>query len=504
MKFNNPIIPGFNPDPSICRVGDDYYLVTSSFEYFPGVPIYHSKNLVEWELISYCLTDDSQLELQGCGASCGIYAPTIRYYDGTFFMTTTSVTAKGIRNFIVYTKDITEKWSEPAWIAQKGIDPTLFKDDDGKYYFVSNGDGVGIGHYLCEIDPFSGEMLTESVKISSGCGGTATEAPHIYKRNGFYYLMVAEGGTEYGHSEVILRSSNIWGPYEPCERNPILTHRGIRSEIQATGHADLLEDANGNWWAVCLAIRPIRFLHTLGRETFLAPVKWDEDGWPIIGDNGRIALTMEGELPGKAKTVLPEDFSFRDEFMTEKLDLNWNFLRNPIRENYKLKKGEITLKGSKTTLDDCGGSPTMIAVRQQGFFIDASVNMSGEFAEGQISGITAFHNDKAHYDIVLTRENGEYYLCLRKSVFDIKIIAERKKLSYSGALRLRITSDKKEYSFFYEENGEWIMLGKGLFAALASETIYPVSFTGTFIGIFSENGDASFSSFEVLIKDNIQ
>ena len=196
MKYTNPIIPGFNPDPSICRVGEDFYLVTSTFEFFPGVPIYHSKNLVNWELINYCLTEDSQLPLEDAVVSKGIYAPTIRYQDGVFFMTTTNVSTGG--HFIVHTKDVYGKWSEPAYVDQGGIDPSLFWDDDGTCYFVSNGldenDKVSI--YLCQVNPFTGEKYTETKLISYGCGGRYPEAPHIYKRNGYYYLMLAEGGTE--------------------------------------------------------------------------------------------------------------------------------------------------------------------------------------------------------------------------------------------------------------------------------------------------------------------
>ena len=298
MKYRNPILPGFHPDPSICRVGEDFYLVTSTFEFFPGVPIYHSKNLVNWELINHCLSTDTQLPLEHARASGGIYAPTLRYHDGTFFMVTTNVSAGG--NFIVHTKDIHGTWSEPAWVKQRGIDPSLFWDDDGRCYFVSNGSAgnAGSGIFLCEIDPFTGEMLSDSVCISKGCGGRCAEAPHIYKRGDYYYLMLAEGGTEYGHMETILRAKEIYGAYEPCPRNPILTHRNHPGEIQATGHADLVEDENGNWWLVCLAIRPIprAKLHHLGRETFLSPVTWDGDGWPVVAQDGRLKWTAR--FPG--------------------------------------------------------------------------------------------------------------------------------------------------------------------------------------------------------------
>ena len=301
MLFKNPIIPGYNPDPSICRVGDDFYLVNSTFEFFPGVPIYHSRNLVNWELKGYCLDRRSQLELEGCRNSGGIYAPTIRFHNGMFYMITTNVTDKG--NFVVHSDSVDGDWSEPAWIDQGGIDPSLFWDDDDKCYYCSTGilDGVR-GIVAFEINPMTGEILSDKKLISEGCGGQCAEGPHIYKKDGMYYLMIAEGGTEYAHRETIQRAENVWGPYTPCPHNPIISHKEYKkSEIQATGHADLIEDANGNWWLVFLGIRRFShaLLHNLGRETFLAPVKW-EDGWPVVGynGNGTIELVMDAPLPG--------------------------------------------------------------------------------------------------------------------------------------------------------------------------------------------------------------
>ena len=274
MKYRNPIISGYNPDPSICRVGEDYYIVNSSFEFYPGVPVYHSRNLVNWELEGYCLTEESQLDLHGCRPSGGIYAPTIRYHQGIFFMTTTNTSGKG--NFIVHTTDMKKGWSEPAWVDQGGIDPSLLFDDDGTVYFASTSmDSEGkTGIFLCQVNPFTGERLTESVVISRGCGGRYAEGPHLYKWFGKYYLMLAEGGTEYGHMETILRSDSPYGPFEACPHNPILTHRDdMREEIYCTGHADMIEDHNGNWWLVCLAIRPCQekkdrvLLHNLDRKS---------------------------------------------------------------------------------------------------------------------------------------------------------------------------------------------------------------------------------------------
>ena len=340
-KYKNPILCGFNPDPSICRVGEDFYLVTSSFEFFPGVPLYHSRNLSDWTQVGFCLDSEKKLNLQNCKASGGIYAPVIRYHEGTFFMTTTNVSDKG--NLIVYTTDPKDGWSDPQWVDQGGIDPSLFFDEDGKVYYTTTGnleDGTSMIQ-MCEIDPFTGTKLSSSRVINFGCNDKYPEGPHIYKKDGSYYLLLAEGGTEYGHMVTIQRANTPWGPYEPCPHNPILTHRDdSRGEICCTGHGDLIEDQNGNWWMVCLGVRQIQgeygnlMLHHLGRESFLAPVLWTEDGWPIVGENGKISLCMEGELPGEGAADLNQKMIFRDDFSTENFDLAYNFLRNPDLSRY--------------------------------------------------------------------------------------------------------------------------------------------------------------------------
>ncbi|MBP3494967.1 MAG: glycoside hydrolase family 43 protein [Clostridia bacterium] len=496
MKYKNPIIPGFNPDPSICRVGEDFYLVTSTFEFFPGVPIYHSKNLVNWELINYCLTTDSQLPLEDAAASGGIYAPTIRYHDGVFFMTTTNVSTGG--NFIVHTKDIYGKWSEPAYVDQGGIDPSLFWDDDGECYFVSNGldENERVAIFLCQLDPFTGKKHTPTKLISYGCGGRYPEAPHIYKQNGYYYLMLAEGGTEYGHMETMQRSKNIYGPYEKCPHNPILSHRDTPGPIQATGHADIVEDQNGNWWLVCLAIRPIKNmqLHHIGRESFLAPVIWNEDGWPIVGNNGTIDFYMEGPLPGPVPQPLSHDFS--DSFDKDTLNLKWSFVRNPRRENYLLEKGRIILKGGKDDLSTPLGHPTMIALRQEEFDIEATIQLEGEIQCSQRSGLSAFYNNEYHYDIFITKEQDGYAVCLLKQVADINVIVAAHKVDYNGSIRFKVVANDEWYTFFYEKDKEFVELGRGATSLLATE-VNGRSFTGTFLGVFSEQGNIAVKSVTV-------
>lgn len=507
MRYKNPIISGFNPDPSICCVGEDYYIVNSTFEFFPGVPVYHSKNLVNWTLEGYCLTTPEQNQLSKCGASGGIYAPTLRWHDGTFFMTTTNVSYGG--NFIVHTTDISKGWSNPHWVDQGGIDPSLLFDDDGKVYFTSTGaDEDGHGIFMCEIDPFTGERKSVSVCISHGCGGKYPEGPHIYKYFGKYYLMLAEGGTEFGHMETIQRADSPYGPYEACPHNPILSHKDdMRGEIHCTGHADMVQDHNGNWWMVCLAVRPTGtglgrvMQHHLGRETFLSPVRWTENGWPVVGENGRISPEMDGPLPGDEPLPVVRDFC--DDFTREKLDFNYNFLRNPFMQNYcaDSENRRMILKGTNITLSD-QDSPTWIGIRQKEFEVEASARVSLLSQDsGMRAGLTAFYNDSYHYEIYLTKEAGKTKVCLAKHVHDIFVVTDSAEILDDQQVTLMIRADRDNYSFYYRcEGKEEVLLGSGLAAGLCTEGTRTMTFTGTYLAMFAERGEAGFQEFHVQTK----
>ena len=520
-EYTNPVIPGFNPDPSICRAGDDFYLVTSSFEFFPGVPVYHSRNLVNWELIGYCLTRKEQLPLDDCQSSRGIYAPTIRYHDGIFYMTTTNthLKADGERygNFIVHTKDIRGEWSAPVWIDQKGIDPSLLFTD-GKAYFCSNAgmkpdDEKGI--YVCEINPLTGEKLTPSRFISRGCGGKCTEAPHIYHINEWYYLLLAEGGTGHGHTAVIQRSRDIYGPYESCPHNPILSNVKLhRYPVQAIGHADIIEDGNGCWWAVCLGIRLLatQLRHLIGRETFLVPIRW-ENGWPMGITDETVHPKMSGPLPDCPKTPcfdITDNFSasfseapgasFSEVPCAGKLSLNWNYIRNPDKSRYCIKDGCLNLYGTKETLS--GKSPVFTGVRQQSFNIECTAKINTDIKTGTRAGITAFLNENYHYDLALDMRQDGLYIAVNRRVHDFEAFSFQEKLSASGEAELRITADENYYYFSYrfcdsQLNTQWRMADKAMTAGLCAEGTFSGCFTGTYIGLFSSGGNASFAGFSL-------
>ena len=481
MRYRNPVISGFHPDPSVCRVGRDYYLVTSTFEYFPGVPVFHSRDLVHWRLLGHCLTRPEQLPLAACPPSGGIYAPTIRHQGGRFYMTTTNTTGGG--NFLVHAEDPAGPWSDPVWIEQPGIDPSLYFAEDGAAYFQSTGKGDGI--YQSGVDPATGRLLSEPRLIWRGTGGRYPEAPHLYRIHGRYYLMIAEGGTEYGHMETIARADDPWGPFEPCRRNPILTHAGHarqRSPIQGTGHADLLEAHDGSWWLVFLAFRPAggRF-HHLGRETFLAPVSWDADGWPVVGADGGVDLEMEADglapHPWQAEPV-------RDDFDRPDLRPCWNFLRNPYPKDWSLsaRAGWLRLAGSPVTLDD-QDSPAFVGRRQQHFDCRVAALLEFDPADGEEGGLTVLANNTHHYEIALTRQDGTRMVIVRRRIGDLCAVVGRSPAP-DGPVTLAIDADRARYTFSFASPGsDFRTLAVGATRYLSTEVAG--GFTGVYLGMYA-------------------
>lgn len=495
MPYANPVISGFYPDPSICRVGEDYYLVTSSFEYFPGVPIFHSKDLIHWRQIGHCLHSERQLPLSRAGSSGGIYAPTIRHHDGWFYMTTTNVS--GIGNFYVRSRRPEAEWSDPIPVDQGGIDPSVLFDEDSRVYFQSAMSGPqGDGIYQCEIDIETGKKLTESRLIWQGTGGAHPEAPHLYKIKEYYYLMIAEGGTEYGHMETIARSVHPYGPYAPCPDNPILTHRSTNSSIQATGHADLVQASDGSWWAVCLGIRPVAYprRHHLGREVFLAPVAWTDDGWPIVGAEGRIAPIMES--PGLPVTAWPSK-PVRDDFDKRKLEFDWTFLRNPAKDSWSLSErtGYLVLRGNRTSLDEAG-APAFVGRRLCHFSCRIAALMEYEpELEGEEAGLTVFMNGKYHYDLAVRRVRQSKKVVLRKRVGSL--IAEHMQDCEIGPIELRIEARPEQLSFSCkQERSKTAEAGQGESHLLSTEVAG--GFTGVFIAMYaySPSGQGAPAAFD--------
>lgn len=489
--YKNPILPGFNPDPSVCRVGDDFYLVTSSFEYFPGLPIYHSKDLVNWQQIGHCLTRDSQFPLQQAKSSEGLFAPSIRYHNGLFYVICTNVSGGG--NFYCTATDPKGPWSEPIWVNIKSIDPDIFFDSDGKTYFVTQGDE---SIRVTEIDIKTGKVLGEERQVWGGDGGRFPEAPHIYKKDGYYYLLIGEGGTEYAHSATIARSKHIYGPYESCPLNPIIAHGnkiGQGSPVQGIGHADLVQANDSSWWTVFLGFRVTHkwaYYHVLGRETFLAPVDWPKNGWPQVNGNGTVSLNMD------VKTLSLHPFEktpVRDNFDKESLGFEWQYLRNPIKENYSLteRKNWLRINTLPYTLDEAEAVSLICRRQTEHDFVAATSLELVSSNENEEAGITLMQNSSHHYDLLIRKAKDGYIVQLRVAIGSLRYIAAEEKIK-SNKVNLKIKGSPLQYQFYYSDskNGEYKELGKLDTRYLATEVAG--GFTGVMIGLYtSSNGKPS-------------
>ncbi len=498
MKYKNPILPGMHPDPSICRVGKDYYLVNSSFGFFPEIPIYHSRDLIHWAQIGYCLDEKNAVTLRaGRPDSTGIFAPTIRFHDGIFYVIATNV-AYGEAdegNFLIYSADPEQGWSQPIHLATPGIDPSLFFDEDGKSYYTGAADGHII---FCEIDVKTGAILSDVKMLWEGTGGSDPEGPHLYKKDGWYYLMISEGGTEYCHMITAARSRSIEGPYEACDRNPLLTNRSLSTPIKAVGHGDLFCDHNGNWWIVCLGIRPITypFKHNLGRETMLAPVVWEQGAFPVCGADGRLEEWIETDLLPQEQGFLESQqqniagcTDFYDDFSGSSLSLCWNTL-------YRMDPSLIALSPSREGLFLTGNrealtsqKPLSLLGRRQEHHIfraRTKIHFCPE-KDGEEAGLTLYMNHLHHYEIALTCLNGENSLIFRRQIGSLYRIEQQIPLP-DTTLFLEISATEEWYCFSYSIDGEtYHPFGKGECAYLTTEV--GGYFAGNYIALYaSGNG----------------
>ena len=483
--YSNPVIPGFHPDPSVCRVGDDYYLVTSTFTYFPGVPILHSRNLVDWTQIGNVLDRPSQLdfaETRGW-SSLGIYAPTIRHHDGRFWMITTNVTNLGTRSFFVTAEDPAGPWSDPAPIAINGVDPDLAWVDGECWVHHSD-----FGIVRVRIDETNGELLSEPERTWSGTGLQYPEAPHVFERDGTWYLLIAEGGTRHGHAVSIARGPSILGPWEGCPSNPIVSHRSTDRPIQATGHADLVEATDGSWWMILLGVRSRGIgsgFHVLGRETFLAPVDW-RDGWPEVAS---LDLEMPTRPPGpKASTE-----SAVDDFDSAALAPTWMAVRRLPDEISSLasRPGWLTVAGTTATLDD--EEPVLVARRQQHqqcrvrTLVDADPSVE--------AGLTVYMDETSHYEVAV---QGDQVVARARLGTIVHVLGASVRPDGPVVLRVETRLDPHGPDVvvlgFESGAGAFQELGSLDGRYLSTEVIG--GFTGRVIGMYAVGGDAAFDWFD--------
>lgn len=440
FMYHNPILSGFYPDPSIVRVEDNYYLVNSSFEYLPGVPLFHSKDLINWNQIGNVINRSSQIDMKATFCSGGIYAPTIRWHAGTFYMITTCLTKERIQNFLVTTTDIHKDWSDPILLGFGGIDPSLFFEDDRVYAQYASADETG---KKCikqvELDIESGAMIGEESILSYGSGGRDVEGPHIYHINDDYYLLCAEGGTREGHMITVHRSKSILGPYESCPQNPIVTNRDRSDlEIQGTGHGDLVQDVNGNWWMVCLGYRSVKHTHVTGRETMLVPVSW-KDGWPVIEDG---VVKAEYHIDAVQRPV-DDIYDFFDQ---QNLASYWVMMRD-MNVKYECSHG-LFLYGNEKTLHDMD-TPAFVAIRQPDIVCSFETKLSLTGIQTGEAGISLYMDIDHHMELGVKRTVEGNVAFLRKTVKDLQVISNEIKIDEN--VILRIQADKMKYTFYVNE-----------------------------------------------------
>ena len=526
--FINPIINGAHPDPSICRVGNDYYIVNSSFEYFPGLPIHHSKDLVNWELIGYGLHREDQcngkMSLVDVQSDGGIHAPTIRYNKGTFYIITTNVYSPGnnlpaeMINFIITAKDPSGPWSEPHIIeGAPGIDPDIFFDDDGKVYFAgTHGPGDmnsnGIGEiWIQELDIKKWKLIGKRHSVWDGVFGCCTEGPHIYKENGLYYLLVAEGGTGKNHAVMIAASKEIFGPYEENPRNPVLTSRHLSDNyfVNSTGHADMIELPDKRWYMVSLGKRnDLDGDANMGRETYLLPMVWEPTivKWEQVTDTKwepvKFLFPVAAPSTGKIERYTPLPFSnmpqyidntFIDDFNSQSLELDWTFVRVPFKRAYTLLEnpGFLRLYTNPNNIENRKRF-NLMGFRQKESDFDYEIKMNFLPEEDDVeSGIIHYQKEWNYLSNLVYKMNKRYYLEQRLKQKDKKIVSLKKVVlkDYDGSIILKTESRKDRYTFYYSlDNGKQFKF----FTSLDAIKILDRNYTGALLGVFTtSNGRVS-------------
>jgi xylan 1,4-beta-xylosidase len=513
-EYRNPILAGFYPDPSICRVGADYYLANSSFTYFPGIPIFHSRDLVHWAQLGHVITRPAQANFDSLEVSRGVFAPALCYHAGLFYLVTTLVDCGG--NCIFTARDPAGPWSDPIWLPQvDGIDSSLFFGTDGRAWLVNNGPPVGPPRYdghraiwLQEFSPSAQELIgPRSVIIDGGTDlrkqPVWIEAPHLFERAGWHYLICAEGGTAENHSEVVFRSRGVAGPWQPGHPTPILTQRDLSPRrldpVTCTGHADFVVTPAGEWWAVFLGCRPYAGdRYNTGRETFMLPVTW-QDGWPSIlpaGERVPFRVTIPRLAPAAAGPVpLTGNFTWRDEFDGPVLAPTWNFLRNPRELWWSLTEvpGALALQPRAATLSG-RGNPSFIGRRVQHGSFSASTALRRPVGEGVSAGLAVFQSESSYFFLSVRRQGGAEAVVLERASPGEHpgwphAIAQAP-LSGAGPVQLRVEAHGRDYAFaFAAGSGGWQAVGGAEDGSILS-TAVAGGFVGSYVGLYARR-DAS-------------
>lgn len=502
MRYQNPILTGFYPDPSICRCGDRFYMVCSSFQFFPGVPLFESTDLINWRQIGHVLTRTSQLPLAGAGSVGGIYAPTIRCNNGRFYMVTTNTTHGG--NFYVYTDDIYGAWSDSIYVDQDGIDPSLYFEGD-RVFFMSNGtDDQGVhGIIQCEIDVATGQKRTPARCIWQGTGGRFLESPHLYHINGCYYLMASEGGTEYGHMVTYAKGDTPYGPFTAYANNPVLTNRNLGGYLlQGCGHADLVDDLDGNYWMVHLCFRQIdQWLmhHITGREVSLVPVTFDENGWFTAGVDGTARLEMETDRisEGVSQQIWQEMT-----FANTAVEMEWVYMQNPLYSQYRIAADRFSLSGTKATLSQDDVSPTFLGIRQKETCFSAECSLT---LAPQEAGMVMYMTPTQHYALFV-RPCSDGYAVLRRAQLGNLVHEEPLFKLPAGAKAVRLQIQCNGYAYLFRAVCEGEAYDLGYLESKYLSTEVANNFTGVMLGLYAVQLDAptwtDFTDFRMVNEAN--
>ncbi|WP_311270935.1 glycoside hydrolase family 43 protein [Sphingobium sp. WCS2017Hpa-17] len=511
--ISNPILPGFNPDPSILRVGDDFYIATSTFEWYPGVQIHHSRDLKHWRLVARPLARTTQLDMRGAPDSCGVWAPDLSYADGRFWLIFTDVKRYGVTtvngakgaslrdfpNYVVHCDQIDGNWSEAVHLNSSGFDPALFHDDDGRSWMLNMlwdhrpGRGRFAGIQIQQFDRTAQALVGEPHLIFKGTDLGFTEGPHIYKRDGWYHLLVAEGGTGWDHAVVMARSRDLLGPYDVHPDGPVLTAAGRREgPITRAGHGDLVELKDGSPWLAYLCGRPVpgKERCILGRETAIQPMRWHDDGWlrTLDGDARPVETPQAPDLPSMP---WPQD-DWDGRFDRDLLPLEFQWLRTPLQErlfSLSERPGFLRLYGRETVGSHFEQALVARRLEHRRFTATTCVDFSPRCFQ-QAAGLILYYNSTKYYylNISVEGEARELQLMIASPLLAEGVTMETVDRLPDGPIELRadVDGDALIFSWRAEGDANWHILPQRLDATILSDEVtcpgLP-NFTGTFVGM---------------------
>lgn len=512
MQVQNPIIRGFNPDPSIVRVGEDYYIATSTFQWFPGICIHHSKDLANWSILGYALTDGQATDLTGIDASCGIWAPNLTHDGDLFYLTYALVYTdrqryKDTYNYVVTAKDARGPWSAPVFLNRSGFDPAFYHEGTRKYLLnmvidhrVGHERFVGID--MQEYDPVAKRLVGSPVRISPGTNCPLTEGPNLFQHNGYYYLTLAEGGTLYDHCTTVLRSKSLFGPYEENPRNPVLTAAGREdAPLKRAGHSQVIQGHDGNWYMAHLCSRPLKHCSILGRESAIQNIHWTEDGWFALSANRESLPEATFYVP--QVTAQQTDLSERVDFATCALPLSYMTLRNSFAANgIAWAEGCLRIAGGASVMSKYHQG--LVARRQQSFFCDFKAGM--RFAPrhlNHIAGLLVYYDYDNHYYLKMSRDEQGIFLAVSANVNQVLTDTNPVYLPCGReAVYLKAEIRGEELQFYYSlDDHDFHAIGDVLdMKNISDERIAGNGFTGSMLGVncCDLQGDGIFADFTLL------